>query len=120
MDFSEILRLVTANGVGVAFAVAALWFVWYRETKTLPGMTQSFVAAMKTLQEGFSDRDLKLVAFMSDRMREDRRLYELLHEEVKQLMSTVVIEARANRDLIRAIAVKLGTAPVAEDGGGKA
>ena len=51
MEMNTLVTAIFTNGIGVVCAAAVLWFAYYRETKTIPLMMQTFDRSLQQFTE---------------------------------------------------------------------
>jgi Sec-independent protein translocase protein TatA len=121
MDVNQLITALATNGIGLVCAAGVLWFAYYRETKTLPKLMDTFAAAMTTfqgtveeIQKSFESRQQKLVDAFSQQAREERTTCQRWHEENRQVLVQLMQEAKENRHYLRDLANQLTLAKAVE------
>lgn len=97
MDFNALITAIMTNGIGGVCAAAVLWFAYYRETKTIPKMLDTF--------QGMQAKAIETFAQLT---REERAIYQIWHNENRARLDQLVIEARETRHYLRDMAHAMG------------
>lgn len=119
MDLNQLVTAIVTNGIGAVCAAAVLWLAYYRETKTIPKMLETFTGAMTAAQVSFEARNTKVVDTFAQMAREERTNYQRWHEEtmarltqimteLQQTRLQMAAEMRENRHYLRNLANQLG------------
>lgn len=108
MDFNQLLTALATNSIGAACAAAVLWFAYYRETKTLPALMQTFTDAHLANVASFEGRTDKLLDTFANVMREERAVCQKWHEENRQGLSQLLAEVKEQRHLILNLSFQAG------------
>lgn len=118
----DLTTIIVNNGVGVACAVAVLWFAWWRETHTIPNLTNAFTSSQKMftdgltlLQDKFSERNTKMLETFTQLVREERQGYERWHVENREKLDNLLTEIRDNKHYMRDLANQLGLRRAVEE-----
>lgn len=112
MDLTQIVAAVATNGVGVVAVAAVLWFAYYRETKTIPTLVQSFNGANQAALEAFAQankeanssfeaRQANVIAAFTDVAKQERALCQLWHQEHMAKLEQVLTETKEHRHQLR-------------------
>lgn len=137
MDFNTLLTAIATNGIGAACAAAVLWFAWFRETKTIPAMMDTFTRSNTATLESFEKREKRLIESHNDQhektlasherreakalelfgtlVREERTLYQRWHEENRDRLDAVFSEIKELRHFGRDLANQLGLRKAVEE-----
>ena len=113
MEFNALLTAVLTNGIGAACAAAVLYLSWYRETKTLPALVDSFT---KTHE--------KALLVFTDISKEERAVCQKWHEnnlaqhkENRDVNQQVMAELKEQRHLLYNLLNQLGLKKAVEERG---
>lgn len=113
------ITAVVTNGIGAVCAAAVLWFAYYRETKTIPALMQTFAEAhsrsletfalaQRSANESYEGRQGKLLDTFARVNSEERATCQKWHEENRESLMRIAAETRENRHYIRDLAHQIG------------
>jgi dimeric dUTPase (all-alpha-NTP-PPase superfamily) len=110
----------------VVCCAVVLWFMYYRETKTIPALMQTFTETIAGIQkdnsksltlaqESFERRNKALLDTFSEMSREERQTCQRWHEENRDELRTILQEQKDTRHYIRNLAHVAGLTKAAEE-----
>jgi hypothetical protein len=123
---SAFITALVTNGIGVVCCAVVLWFMYYRETKTIPALMSTFTAAVSDIQkqnsgnlnvaqESFERRNKALLDTFSMLTREERQTCQKWHEENREVLTAILSEIKENRHLVRNLANVAGLQKAVEE-----
>jgi hypothetical protein len=126
MDFNTLLTAMFTNGIGAACAAAVLYFGWWRETRTIPQMLETFGKAhanglaaftrsQDSLQTSFQARNDKALEVFSLLVREERAIYQKWHDENRGRLDKIMDELKEQRHYTRDLAHQMGLRQAVEE-----
>jgi hypothetical protein len=112
VDLNTLVTALVTNGIGAVCCAVILWFMYYRETKTIPGLMQTFTSTVERIQkdnntagtlanESFERRNTALLESFTTLTREERQTCQQWHEENRQALIQILQETKENRHFIR-------------------
>jgi hypothetical protein len=104
VDFNQLITALATNGIGAVCAAAVLWLAWFRETKTIPKM-----------METFSEVQQKAMDTATALAREERQVCQKWHEENRANLIGLLEEMRENKHFLRDLAHMLGVRRAVEE-----
>lgn len=129
----QVAQVLLNNGIGAGCALAMLWLLWYRETKTFPSLTNTFTTAINAMkdaceggleavrataqqmQESFADRNNKALEVFQQMVHEERTTYQRYHDENRNKLDTLSQEVRNNRHMMNNLGQQLGLRQALEE-----
>lgn len=128
----KLAEIVVNNGIGVGCALMMLWLLWFRETKSIPALFDSFDKARsasteshrqdleaaikahqqdlallqemhKKLQDTFADRNEKTLGTIAKMVGDSMANYQKWHEENRDRLDELAQEIRHNRHLLKGL-----------------
>jgi hypothetical protein len=115
IDPTSFITAIITNGIGVVCCAVVLWFMYYRETKTIPALMQTFTETLAGIQkengkslslaqESFERRNKALLDTFGTMSREERQTCQRWHEENREDLRTILQEQKETRHYIRNLA----------------
>jgi hypothetical protein len=126
IDPASFITAVITNGIGVVCCAVILWFMYYRETKTIPTLMTTFTETLAGIQkdngkyltlaqESFERRNKALLDTFGAMSREERQTCQKWHEENREDLRTILQEQKDTRHYIRNLANVAGLTKAAEE-----
>jgi hypothetical protein len=126
IDPTSFITAIITNGIGVVCCAVVLWFMYYRETKTIPALMQTFTETLAGIQkengkslslaqESFERRNKALLDTFGTMSREERQTCQKWHEENREALVQILQETKENRHYIRDLANVAGLRKAEEE-----
>lgn len=137
MDFNQLITAIVTNGIGAVCAAAVVWLSYFRETRTIPKMLETFAQVQKEMTDSqsraakeTSEMYAKSMSNMADKfascqketmdlslslVREERSICQKWHEENRAALNVLLQETRENKHYLADLAHMMGVRRAVEE-----